>query len=79
MIEIVKGSFVYWYPTQKQFVEAKSTNYSQLSANLLSVFFTKQILQVSNAKGGGSRYTALNPQIIKALISKVLRTLLPYI
>lgn len=69
MIEVIPGSCVYWYPSQKQFVDSKSTNYSQLSVNVLSVFFTKEVLQESNAKGGGTKYKQLNPQITEALIS----------
>ena len=65
MVEIIRGSNVYWFLSQKEFVDTRYTSFWTLSANLLS--FSKNILKESNVKGGGSLYKQLNPVIIEAL------------
>ena len=69
MKEVMPGSSIYWYPTQEQYVTSKSSNATQLSSNIISVFFSKDVLAVSNVKGGGSKYTPLNETITQTMTS----------
>ena len=68
MCEIVEGSGVYWTKTHEQHVIRKSSNETQLTASCIDVFFDRDILVKSNAKGGGKGgYKALDKEIISAI------------
>lgn len=79
MIEVMSGSGMYRYPSQKQYILSKSTNATQLSANILSIFFNKQTLANSNVRGGGSKYQQLNEKIIEAITSNIIFLLYKFI
>ena len=53
MVEFYPATGIYWSPVHKQLADQKS-NCKQLTAALLDIFFEREILAESNAKGGGS-------------------------
>ena len=68
MIEIIPSSKVYWTEVHKQLVLSKTSSASQLANACVDVFFDKNILSVSNAKGGGTgKYKPLNEDILNGI------------
>ena len=67
MIEVVKGTGVYWGTAHQQLVNNAATP-TKLTSAMVDVFFDKKTLSESNAKGGGGgKYTPLEPTIIQAI------------
>ena len=73
MVEFFPATGVYWYPAAKHYVLSKSSNPTQLTGNCVDSFFSKDVLKVSNLKGGGmGRYCPLNHRLISAIQCKVI-------
>ena len=73
MVEFFPATGVYWYPATKHYVLSKSSNPTQLTGNCVDSFFSKDVLKVSNLKGGGmGRYCPLNHRLISAIQCKVI-------
>ena len=54
MIELVKGSGVYWTSVHEKLANEKAANGTQLALALTDIFFDQSTLAISNAKGGGT-------------------------
>ncbi|XP_019855935.1 PREDICTED: uncharacterized protein LOC109584587 [Amphimedon queenslandica] len=68
MIEIIPSSKVYWTEVHKQLVLSKTSSASQLANACVDVFFDKNILSLSNTKGGGTgKYKPLNEDILNGI------------
>ncbi|KAL9984663.1 hypothetical protein ACROYT_G006984 [Oculina patagonica] len=76
MVEVMEGSGVYWYPHQRAYCSAFKSWAGYVNA-ATNIFFSKETLAVSNAKGddkrskNGGGHQPLNPLIIQALVGKV--------
>ena len=76
MIELCPGSNVYWYTANKQCALSSTKSAGELTAFLMDTFFSKDIMAVSNMKGGGQKgYKQLNPEIISAMRGNALTVL----
>ena len=71
MTEITPGSGVYWYESNKACVTAVGTSGTKLTSACVDVFFTREVLKVSNLKGGGVMYNKLDPKIVSAIQCKL--------
>ena len=69
MIEVVPGSGVFWYATNKSYVQGSAKNATQLTSSCMEVFFSRDVLRRSNFKGGGTKYERLNKDIVAAIQS----------
>ena len=67
MIEVTPGSNVWWYPANKQCVQSNSKSATHLAGACTEVFFTRNILRISNLKGGGTLYKGLNKDVVGAI------------
>lgn len=68
MEEVVIGSGVFWFPSQKFNALGEGKTVGSMTAYLLDVFFTKETLSVSNLNGGGyCGYSQLCPKTINAI------------
>lgn len=73
MIELCPGSGVYWYTANKNYALSSSKTAGELTALLMDTFFSKDVMAVSNMKGGGQKgYKQLNVDIISAMRGKAL-------
>ncbi|XP_068756172.1 DNA ligase 1-like [Montipora capricornis] len=74
MVEVMEGTGVYWYPHQRAYCAA-CKNWAGYINAAIDIFFTKEILAVSCAKGnekkGKNGHQPLDPLVIDALIGKV--------
>ena len=72
MVELHPETGVYWYIGNKNAALSSTKTAGELTAFLMDTFFTKDIMAVSNMKGGGSKgYQRLNPAIINAMRGKL--------
>ena len=67
MIEDTPGLNVWWYPANKQYVQSNSKSGTHLAGACTEVFFNRNILRISNLKGGGTLYKGLNKDTIGAI------------
>lgn len=75
MIELVKGSGVYWTSVHEKLANEKAVNGTQLALALTDVFFDQSTLAKSNAKGGGTgRYKPLCEKTRTSIIGKYMHT-----
>ncbi|XP_067034353.1 DNA ligase 1-like isoform X2 [Acropora muricata] len=76
MVEVMEGSGVFWYPHQRAYCSAFKSWSGYINA-AVDIFFSKETLAISNAKGkdkkgkNGEAHKPLTPIIIDALIGKV--------
>ncbi|XP_074639216.1 uncharacterized protein LOC141897519 [Acropora palmata] len=74
MVEVMEGTGVYWYPHQRAYCAA-CKNWAGYINAAIDIFFTKETLAVSCAKGnekkGKNGHQPLDPLVIDALIGKV--------
>ena len=72
MIELHPESGVFWYTGHKNAALSSTKTAGELTAFLMDTFFTKEILAISNLKGGGTKgYKPLNSVIISAMRGKI--------
>ena len=75
MVEVMEGSGVFWYPHQWAYCSAFKSWSGYINA-AVDIFFSKETLAISNAKGkdnkskNGEAHKPLTPIIIDALIGK---------
>lgn len=68
MEEVVTGSMVYWYPSQRLNALAEGKTIGSMTSYLLDVFFSKETMSVSNLNGGGyCGYKQLCPKTVHAI------------
>lgn len=68
MIEVCPGSNVFWYLGNRNTALNNTKTPGELTAFLIDTFFSKEVMAVSNIKGGGKKgYKKLNPVIIDAM------------
>ena len=83
MVEVIEGSGVFWYPHQRAYCSAFKSWSGYINA-AVDIFFSKETLAISNAKGkdkkgkNGEAHKPLTPIIIDALIGKWCNTELFY-
>ena len=71
MLEPFPGTGVYWYPANKACIQKAAKNATQLCSICEDVFFSRDVLRVSNLKGGGLRqYKQLDQRITSAITCK---------
>ena len=78
MVEVMEGSGVFWYPHQRAYCSAFKNWAGYINA-AIGIFFTKEELAVSNAKGkekksrnGDCIHQPLTPVIIDTHIGKLM-------
>jgi hypothetical protein len=63
---------VYWYAANKNYALSPTKTAGELTAFLMDTFFSKDVMAVSNMKGGGQKgYKRLNVETINAMRGKV--------
>lgn len=68
MEEVVTGSMVYWYPSQRLNALAEGKTIGSMTSYLLDVFFSKETMSVSNLNGRGyCGYKQLCPKTVHAI------------
>ena len=74
MVEVMEGTGVYWYPHQQAYCAA-CKNWAGYINAAIDIFFTKETLAVSCAKGnekkGKNGHQPLDPLVIDALIGEL--------